>query len=65
MSPGSSVVEVRPYGLDAGAADQHLQHLTSKVDNSSLFWWGVNVVNPAHHSPSLLEVTAKGDPKLW
>jgi hypothetical protein len=35
------------------------------VDNNSIYWWGVNVVKPDHHSPSLLEVTSKGDPKLW
>ncbi|KAF6265694.1 hypothetical protein COO60DRAFT_1457009 [Scenedesmus sp. NREL 46B-D3] len=34
-------------------------------DGDSIFWWGVNVVNPAHSAPGVLELQRRGAPHTW
>jgi hypothetical protein len=46
------------------AASLLLQDMTH-VDGDSIFWWGVNVVNPAHSAPGVLELQKRGAPHTW
>lgn len=37
----------------------------ARADGDSILWWGVNVVNPAHSAPGVLELQKRGAPHTW
>jgi len=41
-----------------------LQDVTA-ADGDSILWWGVDIVDPAHSAPGLLEMQQKGLPEYW
>lgn len=51
----SSLIEVRPYGFQGYWSNMYMRNLSRHVDLDSIFWWGINVVNPDHYRPSMFE----------
>jgi hypothetical protein len=43
---------------------QQTQGITA-ADSHSILWWGINIVNPAHSAPGLLETQQRGQPNIW
>lgn len=64
MQQHSSVVEIRPRGLAGPQADQHMKEVTAG-DGHSIWWWGIDIFDPAHSAPGSLEVQQRGDPRSW
>eukprot|EP00878_Enallax_costatus_P039147 GHUV01044688.1.p1 GENE.GHUV01044688.1~~GHUV01044688.1.p1 ORF type:complete len:289 (+),score=37.89 GHUV01044688.1:174-1040(+) len=64
MPEHSSVIEIRPLNYTGRLSNQYMKDM-SAGDGHSIFWWGVNVVNPAHSAPSTLELQKRGAPHTW
>ena len=37
----------------------------AEADGGSILWWGIDVVNPVHSAPGLLETQGRGLPQSW
>lgn len=42
----------------------YLQEVTA-ADGHSIFWWGIDIVDPAHSAAGPLEIHKHGDPRTW
>lgn len=64
MPQHSSLIEIRPLNFSGHHSNQYMKDM-AHGDGDSIFWWGVNVVNPAHSAPGVLELQRRGAPHTW
>ncbi|WIA34679.1 hypothetical protein OEZ86_012993 [Tetradesmus obliquus] len=64
MPQHSSLIEIRPLNFSGHHSNQYMKDMAHS-DGDSIFWWGVNVVNPAHSAPGVLELQRRGAPHTW
>lgn len=65
MRPGSSMIELQPFGFDAGAA--HLQYpLFNQQDNATqVAWWMISECDPEAWTPGASERKGLGRQQHW
>ncbi|KAI3428186.1 hypothetical protein D9Q98_006566 [Chlorella vulgaris] len=64
MRPGSSMIELQPFGFDSGAA--HLQYPLFNLEDkdSEVLWWLISVCDPQAWTPGTSEAAGEGHPAM-
>ncbi|KAL4443683.1 hypothetical protein ABPG75_011420 [Micractinium tetrahymenae] len=65
MRPGSAMIELQPFGFDAGAA--HLQYPLFNMEDADtqVQWWLISICDPQAWTPGVGEAARQGRPDSW